>query len=141
MYANPFAPRVANRPSSGSMYQEVGVETLVAGATPHQLVGLLFDGYMEALAIARGAMRSQNHAEKGRAMGRAVRIVAEGLRGALDMKAGGALAQELSDLYDYLAVRLTYANLKNDEAALDECQRLVLPLQEAWAGIGPGGQR
>jgi flagellar protein FliS len=31
---------------------------------------------------------------------------------------------------------LTFANLRNDEAALEECQRLMRPLQEAWIAIG-----
>jgi flagellar secretion chaperone FliS len=56
----------------------------------------------------------------------------------LDLKAGGTLARDLHDLYGYLTVRLTLGNLRNDEAALDECQRLIKPLQEAWAAIGPG---
>ena len=33
-------------------------------------------------------------------------------------------------------MRLTQANLRNDEAALLECQRLIEPLRDAWAQIG-----
>ena len=73
---------------------------------------------------------------KARAISRAVRIVDEGLRACLDLKAGGALAADLNDLYAYLATRLTLANLRNDEALLDECQRLVTPLRDAWLEIG-----
>jgi flagellar protein FliS len=47
------------------------------------------------------------------------------------------LARDLDELYRYLTRRLTMANLHDDEAALDECRQLVLPLQEAWASIGP----
>jgi flagellar protein FliS len=82
-------------------------------------------------------MRSGLRAEKGAALSRAVRIVEEGLRAGLDLNAGGSLARDLDDLYLYLTRRLTMANLRDDEAALDECRRLVLPLQEAWAAIGP----
>jgi len=32
-------------------------------------------------------------------------------------------------------MRLTVANLRNDEQALEECQRLMQPLREAWAAI------
>jgi flagellar protein FliS len=32
------------------------------------------------------------------------------------------------------------ANLRNDEAALDECLRLVQPLREAWQAIAPTRQ-
>ena len=44
---------------------------------------------------------------------------------------------DLDALYAYIGVRLTYANLHNDEAALDECARLMEPVRAAWAEIGP----
>lgn len=140
MFASPEVPRSAvNRRQSAGLYQQVGVESQLAGASPHHLVTMLFDGFMEAIAQARGAMRSQDHALKGHAIGRAVRIIEEGLRAGLDMRAGGTLAKDLSDLYSYVTMRLTVANLRNDEAALDECQRLLQPLRDAWASIAPTG--
>ena len=137
MFASPYASRLARSTPHGSLYQQVGVETGLAGATPHQLVAMLFEGYAQAVAQARGAMRSGDMLLKGQAIGRAVRIVEEGLRGGLNMSTGGTLAQDLNDLYNYLTRRLTLANLRNDEAALEECQRLVKPLHEAWTAIGP----
>lgn len=138
MFHSPFAPRPAAALRPGGLYSQVGAETRVSAATPHQLVALLFEAYMEALAQARGALREGRRAEKGIALGRAVRIVEEGLRAGLDLNAGGSLARDLDELYQYLTRRLTLANLRDDEAALEECRRLVLPLQEAWAAIGPG---
>ena len=138
MYSSPFATHSPRRPVASGMYQQVGVETRLSGATPHQLVAMLFEGYMDAVAQARGAIRSRDTYAKGTAIGRAVRIVEEGLRAGLDLKAGGTLARDLDDLYGYLAMRLTLANLHSDEAALDECQQLVRPLQEAWAAIADG---
>lgn len=141
MFSSPFShsamPRSGAARHSAVLYSQVGVESRLAGATPHQLVAMLFDGYMEALAQARGAMVEGRLAEKGAALGRAVRIVEEGLRAGLDLKAGGTLARDLDDLYRYLCTRLTVANLRNDLAALEECRRLVLPLQEAWGHIAP----
>jgi flagellar protein FliS len=136
MYATalPFASPAA-RHALGSLYQQVGVESKVAAATPHELVAMLFEGYMEALAQARGALRDRKYEIKGVAISRAVRIVEEGLRAGLDLRGGGTLARDLDDLYAYLSMRLTLANLRNDEAALEECQRLMKPLHEAWLAI------
>ncbi len=135
-----FTPSAATRGPAlrhpGGLYRQVGVESQLTMASPHALVAMLFDGFMEALAMARGALRDGRHDVKGQAIGRAVRIVEEGLRGGLDLQAGGALARDLSELYAYLSLRLTQANLRNDESALEECQRLVMPLREAWASIG-----
>jgi len=137
MYASPNMVRpAALRRQSASLYQQVGVESQLAGASPHALVAMLFDGFMEALAQARGAIRAGDTAAKGTAIGRAVRILEEGLRAGLDVRAGGSLARDLDDLYSYVTQRLTLANLRSDEAALDECQRLMQPLREAWLSIG-----
>lgn len=138
MYATtmPFShPRSV---AAGSLYQRVGVETGVDSATPHRLVAMLFDGLCESIMLARAAMHARDVEKKGRAITRAVRIVDEGLKAALDARAGGTLSRDLSDLYDYLALRLTQANLRDDEKLLDECQRLIDPVREAWAAIAPG---
>ena len=136
MFASTLSSRIASRRLPSTLYSQVGVETRVCGADPHQLVAMLFDGFQEAVAQARGALRNGDLAAKGMAIGRAVRILDEGLRAGLDLRAGGTLARDLDDLYRYLGLRLTVANLRNDEAALDECQRLMQPLREAWASIG-----
>ena len=135
MFASSYPSHALGHPARGNLYHQVGVETRLSGASPHQMVAMLFEGFMEALAHARGAMRSGQHGAKGVAIGRAVRIVEEGLRAGLDLRAGGSLARDLHELYGYLTMRLTMANLHNDEAALDECQRLVQPLRDAWAAI------
>jgi flagellar protein FliS len=132
--SNPFSSM--NSPNAAGAYRAVGLETGVTTATPHQLVMMLFDGLLESIAQARGAVQTRNIEVKGRAIGRAVRIVEEGLRAGLNLHAGGALAQDLRELYAYISLRLTRANLENDEAALAECQRLVDPLASAWASIG-----
>ena len=120
-----------------SAYRQVGVETGVASASAHQLVQMLFDGLLEAIVRARGALRQGQIDAKCRAIGRAVRIVDEGLKASLDLRGGGSLATDLDDLYAYVTLRLTQANLRNDEGALDECLALTQPLREAWASIAP----
>ena len=136
MFATSAAPRIAVH-SHASAYRQVALETGVTDASPHQLVRMMFDAFADSLAQARGAMRSGRIEVKGRALTRAVRIVNEGLRAGLDLGQGGKLAADLNDLYGYVALRLTQAHLSNDEAAIDECLRLMQPLREAWAAIGP----
>ncbi len=133
----------ASNPSAASRarqfagaYHHVGVQTNVASASAHGLVALLFDGYFAALTRARGALQAHDMPAKCQAIGHAVRIVDEGLKAALNMADGGKLAADLSDLYSYVTLRLTQANLRNDEAALAECGALMAPLREAWTAIG-----
>jgi flagellar secretion chaperone FliS len=135
MFANPFAQTCRRNPNPGLLYRDVGMETSITDASPHRLVAVLFEAWMDAVTRARGALRSGNVAAKGIAIRHAVRIVEEGLRGNLNVEAGGKLARDLNALYAYLSHRLTLANLRNDDAILAECQRLMKPVQEAWDAI------
>ena len=109
--------------------------TSISSASPHQLVKLLLDGFFDAVAESRGHMRKKDVAAKAQAISRAIRIVDEGLKASLDMKVGGELATNLSNLYTYICLRLTQANLRNDETILDECVTLMTPVREAWIAI------
>jgi flagellar secretion chaperone FliS len=132
---SPFAARGAT--AMTGMYRQVDVQSAVGGgASPHRLVAMLYDGVVESLAQARGALQAGNVELKARALGRAARIVDEGLRAPLNLNDGGQIARDLHQLYGYITLRLTHANAHNDAAAIEECQRLIAPLREAWAGIG-----
>lgn len=134
--ASPFSASPSSK-SFANAYRQVEVQTGVEGATPHQLVSMLFDGLFACMVRAQGAIRSGDISLKAEQLGRAVRIVDEGLKSVLDLKQGGALAADLNDLYAYIIVRLTHANAHGDEAAVEECKRLVSPLRDAWAAISP----
>jgi flagellar secretion chaperone FliS len=136
MFAATFSPPRAMH-SLANAYQQIGLETATANATPHKLIEMLFDGFQDAVARARGALQARQIEAKGRAIGHAARIVEEGLKAGLNLKDGGKIAADLDALYAYIGVRLTYANLHNDESALDECARLMEPVRAAWAEIGP----
>ena len=133
-----FASAAFSAPSKRQLgaYQQVHVTTGVDGASPHRLVQMLFEGLLDSFAQARGAMRQGNIEAKGEAIGRAVRIIDEGLKAGLNLDEGGRLAEDLRDLYAYDTVRLSYANRHNDEAAIGECTRLIEPLSKAWAEMG-----
>jgi flagellar protein FliS len=106
-------PSIDQDRSAGLLYRQVAVESQIGGdADPHRLVEMLFDGVKDAIVQARGAIHAGDPVAKG-------------------------LAQDLHNLYGYVTTRLTQANLKSDEGALDECASLIAPLREAWAQIRP----
>ncbi len=135
MHSSPATASFRSKHLAGA-YHAVGVQTQVATTSPHGLVMMLFDGFAVAVHRARGAIRHADVALKGESIAHALRIVDEGLKSALNMKAGGKLAQDLSDLYAYVCLRLMHANLRNDEPALEECLALMQPLRDAWQSIG-----
>lgn len=121
-------------------YAKVGVESAVASADPHRLVLMLFDGALAAVSLARIHMEAGEIPQKGAAISKAIDLITNGLRASLDMEAGGELADRLGSLYEYMAQRLLFANLKNSIAALDEVAELLSSLREAWAQISPVDQ-
>ncbi|MEO6362746.1 MAG: flagellar export chaperone FliS [Caldimonas sp.] len=129
-------PSPGHRTPAANMYRNVNALTAIEGASPHKLVSMLYQAVASEIAAARGAMERADIAEKGRAIGHAVRIIEEGLLAPLDIAAGGALAENLRDLYQYIVLRLTVGNLKSDDAALAECAALARSLCEGWDAIG-----
>ena len=121
---------------ASSAYKRVGVDTAVPGADSHRLVQMLFDEALQTITAARGAMQRQQVPEKCALIGRAIRIIDEGLKGSLNTEAGGELAANLDRLYAYCSQRLIVANARNDEALLTEVRGLLEPVAQAWGQIG-----
>lgn len=118
-------------------YTNVGLETSVTAADPHKLILLLYQGAMLAIGSAKNQILRKEISAKGKSISNAIMIVEQGLKASLDINAGGELAQNLSDLYDYMTQRLLFANLKNDIDALNEVSRLLGELKGAWEDIRP----
>lgn len=112
-------------------YRSVGVSSGVEYADSVQLVQMLFDGLLAALADAEGHMQRNAIAEKGESINRASKILI-GLQSTLDFEKGGELARNLSDLYDYAMRRILKANLRNDVAAIQEVRELLGEITSAW---------
>ncbi len=106
-------------------------------ASPGQLVLMLFDGALNALAIARTACDNAPgdprrvevvHAQ----LVKAQKIIAE-LQGTLNLEAGGEFARTMYALYDYYDRRLVEANIKKQSAPIAEVERLMAEVRNAWA--------
>lgn len=121
--------------SFADSYHRVHVETGIETADPHKLIEMLFQGAIDAITKARGALERQDLRVKGEQIGKAVRIIEEGLRSSLDARSGGQIAQDLDQLYVYIVRQLTLANMRNDDHAMAECVALLLPVKDAWSGI------
>lgn len=120
-------------------YRQVGAHSGVENASPHALIQMLFEGLFQSLNAARGAMERGEVEEKGRHLGKAVRILQEGLAAGLDLDKGGELAGNLKLLYDYSVKQLTHANVHNDVGLVEEVIGVLQPVAQGWKEIGPEG--
>ncbi|AYQ48506.1 Flagellar protein FliS [Dickeya solani] len=131
---------VMYRKNVSQAYAQVGVESAVMSASPHQLIVMLFDGTKSALVRARILLEQNDIVGRGNALSKAIDIISNGLKLGLDMEKGGELAENLSDLYDYMVRRLLHANINNDLQAIIEVENLLGNIADAWKQIGPGYQ-
>lgn len=113
-------------------YASTDLETRIEAASPQQLIVMLYEGAIGAMYAAKAAMATGNIAARGEAISKAIAIIEDGLRGSLDLEAGGEIAQNLSNLYEYISNRLLYANLKMHEPSIDEALKLMTELRQAW---------
>lgn len=120
------------RKSSGvAQYGKVAAESEAAYASPHRLVQMLMEGALDKVATAKGCIERNDLEGKSRQITWAMSII-NGLRTSLDLEAGGEIAVNLDDLYDYMVRRLIDASAQNDADALTEVIDLMLEIKGAW---------
>jgi flagellar secretion chaperone FliS len=106
----------------------------VLGASPAQLVVMLYDGALRFIEGGRIAMRAKDLPRQNEALQRAQKIVVE-LLSTLDREQGGEIASNLASLYTFVLDKLMEANVYDRESALDEAVGPILELRDAWAQI------
>ncbi|WP_353614322.1 flagellar export chaperone FliS [Mangrovibacter phragmitis] len=118
-------------------YQKVSLESAVMSASPHQLIVMLFDGALSALVRAKLFMEQGAIPDKGKALSHAINIIDSGLKTSLDTSEEDELTNNLIALYEYMVRRLLHANLHNDIAAIEEVERLLTNIADAWKQVKP----
>ncbi|MFP8843666.1 flagellar export chaperone FliS [Shewanella baltica] len=115
-------------------YRKVSLESEITVASPHRIIQLMFAGALQRLAQTRYAMEQNDLVNKGVYIGKAVSIII-GLQNSLNMDAGGQIAKNLSDLYDFMLRKITEANLNNDVKAIDDVCDILRTIKEGWDAI------
>jgi flagellar secretion chaperone FliS len=118
-------------------YARVYRESAVLTASPGQLILMLFDRALRAMASARAAFdRPKTDLRRIEVINRelllAQSIFVE-LRGALNHEAGGEFAATMDRLYRYYNRRLREANLRKQVEPVVEVEGLFSVVREAWA--------
>jgi flagellar protein FliS len=111
------------------------VQSGVFDADPHTLVQMLLDAAMERMSAAVGCIERGETVRRAKLLHSCVNLIAE-LRGTLNMDKGGALAQNLSELYEYMVRRLLAANASGEAAPITEVAGLLGEIRGAWIAIG-----
>ena len=113
-------------------YKAQSVQT----ASPGKLVLMLFDGYLRFTTAARRSFEETDFTKRNEGVNnnliRAQNIVTE-LQSSLDMSVPGELPGTLYRLYDYVLHQLQQSNLQKKEGPIDEADKVITELREAWS--------
>lgn len=123
-----------NQQAALKSYAKVQYRSNVEVASPHKLIDMLFEGAIDRIVQAKGAMQHKQVELKGHKINSAISIVG-GLREGLNTDEGGDLAMNLDNLYLYIQSILSQAHRQNDEAKLDEAMTLLSDIRSAWLQI------
>lgn len=92
---------------------------------------MLYDGMLKFIKLAQRGIEEKKPALKGEYISRIIAIITE-LNSALDMDRGGDISQNLSDIYGFMVLRLSEANIKSDPAILEEVANLIREIKEGF---------
>lgn len=105
------------------------MDNKIMTATPAELTLMLYEGIIKFCNMAMAANEKKDIAKAHSNIIKAEGIILE-LRSTLDSKY--PVAKELDAIYDYIYDRLTEANLKKDNAILEEVLYFARELRDTW---------
>lgn len=117
-----------------SQYKTVDVRSSVASASPHQLIAMLYDGALTALANAKGCILRNDIENRTKQLNKANSILLA-LQDYLDLGKGGEIANNLYALYGYIVQGVISANRDQDAEKIQELIELLLELKQGWAAM------
>ncbi|WP_236035906.1 flagellar export chaperone FliS [Rhizorhabdus histidinilytica] len=116
-------------------YQTVDVDSRVEGASPHRLIGILFEELMKALEIMTAAQRAGMTAKAIDKQARASNILLA-LETSLDYRNGGEIAVNLAKIYREARRLVRLGGRDNQPELVDRARAYLAEIVEAWEAIG-----
>jgi flagellar protein FliS len=109
-------------------------KTDIFTSDPVNLVIMCYEGAIESLKLAKEKMKEEDYEKKAKAIIKAQNIIDE-LLCSLDFEKGGVIADNLSNLYNYMLRRILFGNVNKDMSAIDEVIGMLDELLSAWISI------
>lgn len=116
-------------------YTAIDAGSRVEGATPHQLVRILFDELLLALDTAIFAMKSGDRHKCVDRQTRALAIL-HALETSLDFERGGEIAMSLAVIYREVRRRTLKATATDDPEPMQASRGYIADIAGAWNQIG-----
>ena len=115
-------------------YKKVNIESSILSADPHQVIVMMYDGLLESIAQAKGAIERKDLDNKSRLMTKAVNILTA-LQNALDKDSQPEISNNFDVLYTHCINILNDVNVSLETKGLDDVHSFIKPLRDAWKEI------
>lgn len=128
----------ANAGYARKRYASVDLTSKVEGATPHQLIAVLYDEAMKTLDTLAAGMAANGVLTAEGIIQRRSRVssILLGLEGSLDHSQGGELARGLSAIYREARRLVGEGTATRDPQPVIRAREMIAEIATAWAQIG-----
>ena len=119
-------------------YQSVDIASRVEGATPHQLVQIMYEELLKALDAMAFATARGDYVQRGQQQSKALGVLT-GLETSLDFDKGGQIAVDLVAIYREARRLVVAGGRENDARMVTQAREMIQEIAAAWDAIGKRG--
>ena len=119
-------------------YQSVDIASRVEGATPHQLVQIMYEELLKALDAMAFATARGDYVQRGQQQSKALGVLT-GLETSLDFDKGGQIAVDLVAIYREARRLVVAGGRENDARMVSQAREMIQEIAAAWDAIGKRG--
>lgn len=127
-----YASRLARDPRE--TYRSVDVASRTGGASPHQLITILYEDALRELRLGALAIEAGDHAAKNARLTKAVALLFA-LEAGLDFGKGAAVAETLSRFYRGCRDAVMRASVESNAALVRDVVANVGEIADSWKSI------
>ena len=128
-----YASRILRDPRE--TYRQVDLASRTGGATPHQLIAILYEDALRELRLGALAIDAKDHAAKSARLTKAVALLFA-LESGLDFDKGGSVADALSRFYRGCRDAVMRASIENNAALVRDVIGNLTEIADSWKAIG-----
>ncbi|MDQ8757152.1 flagellar export chaperone FliS [Sphingosinicella sp. LHD-64] len=120
--------------AASAQYKSVDLVSRIEGASPHQLVQVMYEELLKALDAMAVAVRRNDFSQRGERQSRALAILT-GLETSLDFEKGGEIATGLVAIYREARRLVLAAGRENDADRIKQARDMLYEIATAWDAI------
>lgn len=106
-------------------------DSAIRGATPIELVVLLYDSAIQDMRRALAAMQKSDVEARSNEIGHAL-LVLQQLQGTLDFNRGGSAARQFEQFYNLVRAKLLEAQMRGSAELMQQQIRYMSEVRDCW---------